>query len=62
MQIQKDEEIGSGSFGTTFRGTFNGAKVAIKSVYVCKETDKLFIRELQGLSAVRHKNIITLVG
>lgn len=39
-----------------------GAEVAVKCVFVCQETEKLFLRELQGLSAVRHPNIVSLLG
>jgi serine/threonine protein kinase len=61
--VERKEEIGRGSFGTTFLGKCKGAIVAIKCARIQKDQDATaFLRELGALSNVRHANIMALRG
>ena len=46
-------ELGKGAFGTTYRGTWQGAEVAIKCVRVSSCTElTTFLREVEAMSLV----------
>ncbi|KAG2489311.1 hypothetical protein HYH03_012143 [Edaphochlamys debaryana] len=63
------DELGKGTFGVVYRGTYKGIPVAIKTVLRCpKEGDfdmqslKALLHEARILSKVRHPNIVTCYG
>jgi serine/threonine protein kinase len=53
-EVQKGPVLGSGAFGTTYRGTWRGADVAVKCVRI-SNADELnsFLQEVETLSQVR---------
>lgn len=55
------ETIGSGSFGTVFKGRWQGQNVAVKQFKTREEIDS-FLVEVKQLSCVKHPNIVTLYG
>jgi serine/threonine protein kinase len=57
MNYDKDDVLGSGFFGTVFRGTFSGDHVAIKRVQLVH----LDIREEEAMSKLSHPNVIRLL-
>jgi serine/threonine protein kinase len=55
------EALGSGSFGTVFKGRWHGRLVAVKQ-YKTREERNSFLVEVKQLSCVKHQNIVTLYG
>lgn len=55
------ETLGSGSFGTVFKGRWRGRTVAVKQFKTREEIDS-FLIEVKQLSCVKHANIVTLYG
>lgn len=55
------ETLGSGSFGTVFKGSWGKRNVAVKQFRTREEIDS-FLVELKQLSNVKHPNIVTLYG
>ena len=55
------EKLGSGSFGTVFKGRWRGKKVAVKQFKTHEERDS-FLVEVKQLSCVKHPNIVVLYG
>lgn len=55
------ETLGSGSFGTVFKGRWRGKKVAVKQFKTREERDS-FLVEVKQLSCVKHPNIVVLYG
>ncbi|XP_068665803.1 probable receptor-like protein kinase At5g18500 [Aristolochia californica] len=54
--------LGSGSAGRVYRGTLpSGQLVAIKHIYKSSMSDS-FTREVEGLSRIRHPNLVCLFG
>ena len=53
--------LGSGSFGTVFKGLWRGRHVAVKQFKTREEIDS-FLVEVKQLSCVKHTNIVTLYG
>ena len=64
----KGPELGRGSFGVVYYGTFHGQEVAIKQIATSASSkDKqmatmMLKREVKALSRCRHKNIVQLIG
>lgn len=56
-----NETLGSGSFGTVFKGYWRGRSVAVKQFRTREEIDS-FLVEVKQLSCVKHPNIVTLFG
>ncbi|CAI8020549.1 Serine/threonine-protein kinase-transforming protein Rmil [Geodia barretti] len=64
QDIQIDEKIGSGSFGTVYKGKWHGP-VAIKKLKVTNPTEaqlQAFKNEVSVLRKTRHANIILFMG
>jgi serine/threonine protein kinase len=64
QDIQIDEKIGSGSFGTVYKGKWHGP-VAIKKLKVTDPTEaqlQAFKNEVSVLRKTRHANIILFMG
>lgn len=56
------ESLGSGSAGQVYKGVLpSGQVVAIKQIYKSNTSDS-FNREVEGLSRVRHPNLVCLFG
>ena len=58
-------QLGEGSFGTVYHGTFRGSACAIKTVRATKVSDKMvkeFLGELTLMAPLRHPNLVGLVG
>ncbi|KAK9800891.1 hypothetical protein WJX73_007224 [Symbiochloris irregularis] len=56
-------ELGQGSFGTTFRGSWRGGDLAVKRVRISKpEEATSFLREVSSLACLRHPNIMPFIG
>uniref|UniRef100_A0A0D9WGJ8 Receptor-like serine/threonine-protein kinase n=1 Tax=Leersia perrieri TaxID=77586 RepID=A0A0D9WGJ8_9ORYZ len=58
-------KLGSGAFGSVFRGTFpddNGMAVAVKKLEGLRQGEKQFRAEVSTLATVRHVNLIRLLG
>ena len=66
LQMDRNQIIGSGSYGHVIRGTFQTTPVAVKEVYFeCK--NKNFIppsidNEIQSSAFVRHRSIVSFIG
>ncbi|XP_073007911.1 putative leucine-rich repeat receptor-like serine/threonine-protein kinase At2g19230 [Typha latifolia] len=56
--------LGKGGFGTVFHGSLeDGTEVAVKMCSLSSEqAPNLFLAEVENLSRVRHKNLVSLVG
>ena len=62
-QVTLGAELGQGSFGTTFRGTWRGGDLAVKRVRISKpEEATSFLREVSSLACLRHPNIMPFIG
>jgi hypothetical protein len=58
-------QLGEGSFGTVFYGTYRGRECAVKTVRATKVTDEIvqaFLGELTLMAPLRHPNLVGLVG
>ncbi|XP_073008266.1 putative leucine-rich repeat receptor-like serine/threonine-protein kinase At2g19230 [Typha latifolia] len=58
------QTLGKGGFGTVFHGSLeDGTEVAVKMCSLSSEqAPTLFLAEVENLSRVRHKNLVSLVG
>ena len=55
--------IGQGGFGCVYRGTLDGAEVAIKKLKTeSRQGDREFRAEVEIISRVHHRNLVSLVG
>jgi hypothetical protein len=58
-------QLGKGSFGTVYHGTFRGSACAITTVRATKVSDKMvkeFLGELTLMAPLRHPNLVGLIG
>lgn len=63
LQVSLGPELGQGSFGTTFRGTWRGGQLAVKRVRISKPDEATsFLREVHTLASLRHPNIMPFCG
>ena len=62
--VVKEEELGRGSFGSTFKATYKLGVVAIKELHINKwdETGKKFLKEAKILQGLKNKNIIEFLS
>ena len=64
-EITMGVQLGEGSFGTVYHGTFRGAQCAVKTVRATKVTDEMvqsFLGEIAIMAPLRHQNLVGLVG
>ncbi|KAF2908759.1 hypothetical protein DAI22_12g206600 [Oryza sativa Japonica Group] len=58
-----DRRLGSGGFGSVYRGFLNGGDVAVKRVAeTSRQGWKEFVAEVRIISRLRHRNLVPLVG
>ena len=58
-------QIGEGSFGTVYYGTFRSSECAVKTVRTTKVTNrmiKIFLCEITLMAPLRHPNLVLLIG
>jgi tRNA A-37 threonylcarbamoyl transferase component Bud32 len=61
--LELERQIGQGSFGKVYQGSYFGTKVAIKKIIVKDEREMVLIkREVDMLKDVRHPNIVSFYG
>ncbi|XP_066353490.1 proline-rich receptor-like protein kinase PERK15 [Miscanthus floridulus] len=55
--------IGQGGFGCVYRGRLDGAEVAVKKLKMeSRQGDREFRAEVEIISRVHHRNLVTLIG
>jgi len=55
--------IGQGGFGCVYRGRLDGAEVAVKKLKTeSRQGDREFRAEVEIISRVHHRNLVTLIG
>ncbi|XP_031111861.1 LEAF RUST 10 DISEASE-RESISTANCE LOCUS RECEPTOR-LIKE PROTEIN KINASE-like 1.1 [Ipomoea triloba] len=62
--FDSSKELGNGGFGTVYHGKLrDGREVAVKRLYEqnCKRAEQ-FINEIEILTRLRHRNLVTLYG
>uniref|UniRef100_A0A0D3HWL3 Protein kinase domain-containing protein n=1 Tax=Oryza barthii TaxID=65489 RepID=A0A0D3HWL3_9ORYZ len=58
-----DRRLGSGGFGSVYRGFLNGGDVAVKRVAeTSRQGWKEFVAEVRIISRLRHRNLVPLIG
>uniref|UniRef100_A0A336KER5 Mitogen-activated protein kinase kinase kinase 7 n=1 Tax=Culicoides sonorensis TaxID=179676 RepID=A0A336KER5_CULSO len=60
-EIDMQEKVGNGSFGTVYRAEWRNVDVAVKLIEQESERNA-FIREVRQMARVSHKNIVRLYG
>ncbi|CAL4985025.1 unnamed protein product [Urochloa decumbens] len=61
--FSEKKEIGSGGCGKVYKGILRNGAVAVKRLHTIHTvTDKMFHREVKSLIAVKHRNIVQLLG
>lgn len=62
----KADFVGGGGYGDVFKGTWEGAPVAIKKFgkryLATKKALKDFIKEIEVVNQLRHPNIVQYIG
>ncbi|KAH3766995.1 tyrosine protein kinase [Pelomyxa schiedti] len=66
-ELETDKQIGEGTFGIVFKGTWRGAEVAIKVLKnqdqtYTKQNKEDFEREVQMMVSLKHPQIVTFYG
>lgn len=65
VEVDQNEILGRGSWGTVFKGWFRGAPVAVKELHRIIISDHnriLFHREMELASRLRHKNLVQFMA
>ncbi|KAG8092930.1 hypothetical protein GUJ93_ZPchr0012g21166 [Zizania palustris] len=61
--FSRDRRLGSGGFGSVYRGFLNGGDVAVKRVAeTSRQGWKEFVSEVRIISRLRHRNLVPLIG
>lgn len=60
--VSLGDVLGKGTFGTTYKGFWQGIEVAVKAVSPSEDSREAFQREVQVLSIVRHAHVVQLYG
>jgi serine/threonine protein kinase len=63
--LELEEQVGAGSSGQVYRGTFMGSKVAVKRCLIVDLLDdplKYFMQETNVMSVLRHPNVVKFFG
>ncbi|XP_042016408.1 probable receptor-like protein kinase At4g39110 [Salvia splendens] len=61
--FRDDRILGKGGFATVYLGIINGEKVAVKQlIKVSSQKGMGFDEEIQALTQIKHRNIVSLIG
>ncbi|XP_055958828.1 tyrosine-protein kinase ITK/TSK [Patella vulgata] len=60
--LQLGEELGSGCFGTVFKGLLSGKPVAVKTLKDLSMSEAGFIEEARTMTQLSHPNLVQLYG
>lgn len=60
-EVDRDEQIGVGSFSSVWRGTYRGRTVAVKVLAPCTPKE-MFLREVAVWRTLKHRNVLELIG
>lgn len=61
--VKLGNELGSGSFGTTYKAVYQGSEVACKSVRISKPTELTsLLREIESLSLLKSPHVVPFLG
>ena len=62
-EVSLGTELGSGSFGTTFKASYRGSDVACKRVRISSPSElTTFLREIETLSLLKSPHIVPFIG
>jgi predicted Ser/Thr protein kinase len=65
IKFNKEDELGTGTFGAVFKGTWQFTDVAVKKLHIQKMTDQtmeFFKKEVSIMSKLHHPNVLPLYG
>ena len=62
LNVNWNENIGAGTFGKVFKGTWLGTEVAVKQIRRAASVKESVLREAQIHSSVNHPNVVTFLG
>ena len=60
-EVDRDEQVGVGSFSSVWRGTYKGRTVAVK-VLAPWTPKEMFVREVAVWCTLKHRNVLELIG
>jgi len=60
--VKSDVQLGKGSYGEVFEGSYFGAQVAIKIMLKADVSIKEFVREVKILQEIKHPCCVNLIG
>ncbi|KAG8745786.1 hypothetical protein FRC10_007048 [Ceratobasidium sp. 414] len=61
IAVAEDQPLGTGGFGTVYRGVWEGANVAVKRL-VEETSDQIFMKQVKLWLGLRHPHVLQLFG